>query len=157
MKIKPRNLSFERAFLALLIGSFLVTKHRKSQQNAIDRIKKDYLLYIEWLKKKQNGETLDNYLKKNGYYKIAIYGMGAVGIRLYEELRNSSVSVVYAIDRKPKYVYSELNVCSLSDEFKNVDAIIVTLQSDFKEIKKQLKQKISVPIISIRDVIFCQK
>lgn len=141
----------------IIVFLICILRFIKKRQNNIKKIKMDCSLYTEWLKKKQNGIAIDQELNRNGYKTIAIYGMGAVGLRLYEELRNSSVEVAYVIDRRPKYIYSELKICSLNDELQQVDAVIISLQANYEEIKAELEQKISVPIISVNDVIFNSK
>ncbi len=138
----------------VLAGSLIAMKYAKDARQSRERIRRDYLLYAEWLKRKQNGESLGAYLRQNGWNRIAIYGMGAVGLRLYEELRGSGTEIPYVIDRRPRYVYSELRVCDLNGELEAVDAVIVSLQSDYEEIKKQLQGKLEAPILSIKDVIF---
>ncbi len=138
----------------VLAGSLIAVKYAKDARQSKERIRRDYLLYAEWLKMKQKGEPPGAYLRQNGWRRVAIYGMGAVGIRLYEELRGSGTEISYVIDRRPRYVYSGLRVCDLNGELEAVDAVIVSLQSDYETIRKQLEEKIQAPIVSVKDVIF---
>ena len=43
-----------------------------------------YRAYDQWLCLRQEGKTLNEYFKCNGYQKIAIYGMKELGERLYD-------------------------------------------------------------------------
>ena len=57
----------------------------------INKFKNYYNMLNKWLYLKQNGTSLDTYFKKNDYNSIAIYGMGEMGNRLYDELKQSSI------------------------------------------------------------------
>ena len=65
----------------VLAGSLIAVKYAKDARQSKERIRRDYLLYAEWLKMKQKGESPGAYLRQNGWRRVAIYGMGAVGIR----------------------------------------------------------------------------
>jgi ketol-acid reductoisomerase len=100
------------------------------------------------------GKKLEGYFTDKGYQTIAIYGMGELGNRLYEELKDSNVKIKYAIDKNSDSTYSELDVISIEDEMEAVDAVVVTAFFAFDEIKEELEQSIEYPIISIEDVIY---
>ena len=113
-----------------------------------------YLLMNQWVRLKQEGKDLSTYFKKNGYEKIAIYGMSYAGKTLIEELKNTNIKVLYGIDNNAKYLSSKIKIITMEEELKNVDAIVITAISFFDEIKKELSSKISCPIISLEDIIF---
>ena len=46
-----------------------------------------FLMMNQWVKVKQEGKNLSCYFEKNGYKKIAIYGMSYAGETLLEELK----------------------------------------------------------------------
>ena len=109
----------------------------------------------QWLLLKQEGKSLEKYFAENGYKTIAIYGMGEMGNRLYDELKNSSVvEIKYAIDKNAAGTYSELEVFDPDDEMTEVDAVIVTAIFAFDEIEDELSEKIQCPIISLEDVVY---
>lgn len=54
----------------------------------------------KWLQLKLKEVSLADYLQAMNIYKIAIYGMGQMGLNLYEELKNTDVSVECFIDRQ---------------------------------------------------------
>lgn len=120
----------------------------------IDKFRDYYNLLNQWLILKQEGKSLEEYFVNNGYKSIAIYGMGEMGNRLYDELKGTDIEVKYAIDREAVSVYSELEVLELEDDLKEVDAIIVTAIFAFEEIEEDLMTKIDYPIISLDDVVF---
>lgn len=113
-----------------------------------------FLMMNQWVKVKQEGKNLASYFEKNGYKKIAIYGMSYAGETLIDELKNSDISVAYGIDQKANSIYSDVNVVSLDDDLEMVDAVVVTAITFLYEIEKKLSIKIDCPIISLEDILY---
>lgn len=113
-----------------------------------------FLLMNEWMKTKQKGKSIADYFKKNGYKMIAIYGMSYVGERLLDELKDSGIEVKYAIDKNADSLYSQIDIHSLEDELADVDAVIVTPVTFFKEIEEKLSKKMDCPILSIENILY---
>ncbi len=124
------------------------------KKEKIDKFKSYYNVLNQWLILKQEGKSLENYFLNNGYKTLAIYGMGEMGNRLYEELKNTSVQIIYTIDKNAACTYSELDVIEPEEDFSPVDAIVVTAIFDFVEIEKKLEKKTDFPIISLEDVVY---
>lgn len=120
----------------------------------VNKFKCYYNILNQWIVLNHEGKKISEYFKKNNYKKIAIYGMGEIGNRLFEELKDSPVEVQYAIDKNAGSAYAELEVFSLEDELMEVDAIVVTTTFVFEETKRKLEDIISCPIISLEDVVF---
>lgn len=108
----------------------------------------------QWVKVKQEGRNLSEYFRQCGYKKIAIYGMGYIGETLLNELKGTETEVLYGIDRNASSTYANIDVVSLSDEFKPVDAIVVTVIDSFEMVSERVQEKINCPILSIIDVVF---
>lgn len=151
------------AFVSALLGAVAgvagnnVLSQKKIDQKAekVDKFKSYYNMLNQWLLLKQEGKSLERYFTENGYKTIAIYGMGEMGNRLYDELKNSTVvEIKYAIDKNAASTYSELNVIDVDDEMDEVDAVIVSAIFAFDEIEEELSEKISCPIISLEDVVY---
>ncbi len=107
----------------------------------------------KWVRVKQEGKNLSSYFEKEGYKKIAIYGMSYVGETLLEELKDTDIQVAYGIDQRAEDIYADLEVFSVDDDFDEVDAIVVTAITFFAEIEEKLADKVSCPVISLEDVI----
>lgn len=122
-----------------------------------DKKKEKFQNYFEimhnWMLKKEKGQTILEFFEDEDFQTIAIYGIGKMGKHLYEELKNSSVVVKYVIDRNTDISFDKLDIYSTDDELPVVDAIIVTATFDYKEIVKELENKVNYPIISLEDVI----
>ena len=110
-------------------------------------------LFNQWLEKKQNGRRIEEYFQKNHFYVIAIYGMSYLGQRLNDELKNSSVTVKYVIDKNAKDTATDVRIITPQDIMEPVDVIIVSATYYFDEIKKLLNGKIKCKIVSLEDVI----
>ena len=127
---------------------------RTKQKARIDKFYGYFHLVNQWLLIKNEGKSLTKYFEDNGYKKIAVYGMGELGNRLLEELKDSDIEIAYAIDRKAEKIYSDLKVVAVEEELAPVDAIIVTPIFMYDEIEELLMDKVNYPIISLEDVVF---
>ena len=108
----------------------------------------------QWLCIKQEGKSLDEYFKENNYKTVAIYGMGEMGNRLYDELKNTDIEVKYAIDKNASSTYSELDVKEIDDELPEVDVVVVTATFAFDDIVEDIQDKFVCPIVSLEDVVY---
>lgn len=131
----------------------MVKKTIKQKDEKIYKFKGYYSLLNQWLSIKQSGRGLEEYFIANGYKTIAIYGMGELGLRLYEELKNSKeVEIKYAVDQGAA-LCEELEILGLDDSLPEVDVIVVTATFVFEEIAKMLREKTEGEIISLDDII----
>ena len=108
-----------------------------------------------WLQVKNRGGSLAPYFADNAFRSIAIYGMGAIGRRLFEELGAQGVEVAYAIDRNAPHIrVGGLEVKAPSDRLPAVDAVVVTPIA-FSEIEKMLYEKMGeeTNVVSIEDIV----
>lgn len=113
-----------------------------------------FLMMNQWVQVKQEGKNIADYLEKNGYKTIAIYGMSYAGERLLDELKGSNVTVKYGIDKKADGIYSDVDVVSPGDVTDDVDAVIVTSIYFMDEIEEALSAKMSCPILSLEDILY---
>lgn len=146
------------AIVGAVVGAGAVTKaiggaEGKTQEMS-DKHLALFLMMNQWVKVKQEGKNLASYFEKNGYKKIAIYGMSYAGETLLEELKDSEINVVYGIDRNAGEIYADVDVVSVDEELEEVDAIVVTAVTFFDEIEEQLNAKVNCPILSLEDILF---
>lgn len=113
-----------------------------------------YLMMNQWVKVKQENKSIAEYLEKNGYQQIAIYGMNYVGETLMSELANTNIQVKYAIDKNADNIYADVDILLPEDDFDNVDAVIVTPITFFDEIEEMLSEKMDCPILSMEDILY---
>ena len=150
------------AVLSTLIGAaagaagsgYFGSKQVEQKAEKIDKFKGYYNMLNQWLILKQEGKSLADFFKSNGYMSIAIYGMGEMGNRLYSELKDTEIEVKYAVDKNASSTYSELDVIDMEDDFEKVDVMVVTATFAYDEIEKELEAKVDFPIISLEDVVY---
>lgn len=96
-----------------------------------DKYRKYMGLLNHWLYLRLNNIMLSSYFMERGYKKIAIYGMGVLGGRLYQELQNSNVEVEFVIDRNATMVHSEVEVVKPEDfpTDRDIDLIVITVNA----------------------------
>lgn len=109
----------------------------------------------KWLQIKIKGYSLETYFEENEIKHIAIYGMGAIGRRLYEEILQGQIKVCYGIDRNADNIIIDgLEMKTLEDKLPDVEAVVVT-PVDFYQIEQDIYRKMggNVNIIFIEDVV----
>ena len=111
-------------------------------------------LFNQWLVTKQEKKSIAEYLKNKGFNKIAIYGMGYVGERLFDELKDSDVKVEYAIDKNADGINMEIDVFTPEEELPDVDLIIVTAIYFYAEIERTLKELTDNRVSSLEDILY---
>ncbi len=135
--------------------SYLKDKQIQQKGEKVDKFKGYYNMLNQWLILKQQGKSLEKYFDDNQYKTIAIYGMGEMGNRLYDELKDSGVTVKYAVDKNAATTYSELDVVDPEEAtFDQVDCIVVTATFAFDEIEETLSEKVDFPVVSLEDVVY---
>lgn len=132
--------------------------NNSNSNNQVLRHKLYYELTNNWLKNKNQGKNVSTYFKNNKIDSIAIYGMGELGMRLYEEVLETDIKVKYFIDKNIKEISSILDISVVGIEkiksMEKVDAIIVTPIYHFTIIKNELINIQShMEILSLEDVI----
>lgn len=157
--MKKRTLTIVSA-IAGMVGGFLghkyLTKSKCKCNNISDteKFRAYYNMLNQWLYLKGKGRTLETYFIENGYKSIAIYGMGEMGTRLYEELKGSCVEIEYAVDKAAVSEDLEISVVDAQEELDDADAIVVTPIFAFDEIEQELCKKVSCPIISLEEIVY---
>lgn len=102
---------------------------------------------------KQKGKNLSSYFEENGYKKIAIYGMGYIGNILVQELKDTDIQVAYGIDQKSGSLQGNVKIITMTAPMDTVDLIVITAIIFADSIKRELKQKVDYPSISLEDIL----
>ena len=109
----------------------------------------------KWMQIKNRNMGLESFFRDNKMQTAAIYGIGALGKRLIEQLKLDGVTVSYGIDKRKSEINIEgIQVYSPEDALPAVDVIIVT-PIFFYEIEEMLQSKLGTwqNIVSIEEVI----
>ena len=155
--MKKGLISAVSAIAGVVAGAVAVEKMERKEtnkeRNLSDKHLALFLMMNQWVKVKQEGKKLSEYFEKNGYKRIAVYGMSYAGETLVNELRDTGVEIVYGIDNNVSSVYAEMDIVSADDSLDEVDAVVVTAITFFYEIEKKLSQKLDCPIISLENIL----
>lgn len=116
--------------------------------------KSAFELLNQWLMNVEQGIKPEQYFTDRNYKRVAIYGMGELGVHLYHALSDSPVKVSYVIDRKGTCMVPEVTVKRPEDELEMVDVIVVTVLGQTEKLISNLKEKVKAEVVSIETVIW---
>lgn len=157
-KMQKGIISVLSALIGAVIGAGaagkVISEEKDKAKSMSDKHLALFLMMNQWVKVKQDGKNLSEYFEKNGYQRIAVYGMSYAGETFVDELKNTKTEVAYGIDKNADCIYSEVNIVSMKDELDPVDAVVVTAISFFDEIEEKLSGKIDCPILSLEDILY---
>ncbi len=142
----------EKDLLEKIYETEAETKLRVKEENMQIERRHDKLL-DNWMYLRDLNIDFSSYLKKYGYYTIAIYGTGRLGTHLFYELKNREIKVSYGIDKKFDAVSYPVKVYSPEDQLPEVDAIIITIIDQYAEISKQLCKKVDCSMLPLEEII----
>ena len=113
-------------------------------------------LSFQLLKAKTFGFSLKEYLERNGFYDIAIYGFSDVGMYIFSECIVNEIKVKFVIDKRNEVACVEkmfgIKHIKIDDELPKVDAIIITAYGA-EDIAHMLSKKTTAKLIDIFTVI----
>lgn len=146
--------SLAGAAVAAAMVDRVLSKTALEQKRKSDKHLTLFLMMNQWVKVKQEGKNVADYLKELGYKQVAVYGMSYAGETLCDELKDSGVEIAYGIDRDAENIYAEMQVVKPDDELRAVDAVLVTSVFFFDEIEEKLREKLDCPILSLEDILY---
>lgn len=156
--MKKGIISVLSALAGIAVGAAAVGKTASAKSEKIQALSEKhlalFLMMNQWVKAKQEGKNLASYFDKNGYRKIAIYGMSYAGETLLGELKGTGVQVAYAIDRNASAIYADIDVLPLDSDLGDVDAVVVTAITFFDELKEKLGKRLNCPVVSLENIVF---
>lgn len=138
---------------AFTIGKVIANTSNEWKRNA-DKFMTHMMLFNQWLIVKQSGKNIRDYFEKNNYKKIVIYGMSYAGERLIDELENSGIEVVAAVDKNAKALFAKVPVLLPEQDIPQADCMVVTPVYFMNEIVKNMSERVACPIISLEDILY---
>lgn len=133
-------------------------------QNTVQNTLERYLIWLEkyqalsvlcdrWLGLKEKRQRISSYLMGKGIRTVAIYGVTDAGRRLYEELKEDGIEVVYYIDRNAPFLTEEIPVYPLKQGLPAAELVVISLVQYEKEIARDLQSVGMQRIVTIFDLI----
>ena len=112
-----------------------------------------YRLLEKWMTLRERGGGTKQYFMSQGVKKIIIYGLGKMANHLLEDLKESDIDIVCAIDRNAINKYVGFPVITAEEKIPDADCIIITPVHETEAIKKTLAGRTLLPMISLCEVL----
>ncbi len=155
MKVFKIAVSYVAGFLVgFFVAYKLVSKSINEWKRMSDKHFAILRLFNQWMIVRKEGGSIAEYLREKGYSRVIIYGMSYAGQRLLDDLAESKIEVITAIDRNAGTIEVPISILLPQDEFPDADCIIVTAIYSFSEIKEMLSHKVNCPILSLEDILY---
>lgn len=119
----------------------------------IEKQNKIIELYERWIKSLSMGDKICEFIQKNMFKKIAVYGMGSLGRSLCSELVRYGIEIVYIIDKNKNISFNEYPSYTLQDKLPDADLIIITPITYYDEIVDELERKVDCALLSLEDIV----
>ncbi len=125
----------------------------------IKRLQKKFELLYKWMQMKQQGRSFLGLLDDRNISSVAIYGMGEIGILLYNELKLRPGFVHYIVDKNAAKEQSkalEVPVYAIDDSrILPVDAVIITPVLVTDEIKELIAHYMGTQkVLDIGEILY---
>lgn len=142
------------AMVGVAIAGRISARAIREKQTYVDKHLAMFMTMNQWVKIKQEGKCIADYLKKKDINTIAIYGMSYMGQSLLAELSNSNIKVLYGIDKNAKDIYCDVDIYTVDMQLPQVDGVVVTSIYYYAEIEKRLRAKVEGPIFSLEEIVY---
>lgn len=126
-----------------------------SSDSLVQMVNKNGLLFItaiKWIVCLQKKYDITQYLIKNKYKTVAIYGYSFLGERLEYELINKDIEIRYIVDQNNGCISETTEIRDPKDISDDIDVMIITPVFYFQSIKRNIQDMLSCPIISLVDL-----
>lgn len=121
-------------------------------KSTIARYESYWRIMDKWLSLKEDKKSIADLLENRNIHSIIIYGMGMLGRHMVNDLKESRITIICAIDRQQLNNEFSFPIFGINEIIPKADAVIVTPSYDFKNIKKLLEEKGLNNIISIESL-----
>lgn len=129
--------------------------YEENLQKYGDKFYEYFQLLNRWMIARNEKKQIADFFHEEHISKIAVYGMGELANRLFEELEGSDIQILYGIDRDICCTNSRIaDVYYPDDVLPEVDAIVITPFLSADGIKKDLIKKCSCKLLSLDNIIY---
>ncbi len=120
-----------------------------ARMRLLDKYKRMFYVYDRWLRLKCKGADLFAGLKEDGIRSVAVYGVSDTGRRIWEKMTEEGFFVQYYIDMNAEYLKEYIPVYSPQEALPRVDAVVIALVEQEKQIKEMLREKGMDRVLSV--------
>lgn len=129
-----------------------IQKGTEVRLKELDRLKTMAEIYDTWLAVCEGTSPVVLVLKHMGCRTVAIYGMGKMGLRLYQEI-GAEIEVKCFIDRNAAYLRADIPIYTLEDDIPQVDLVIIALADRENKILADVSSRLRVPVKGIENIL----
>lgn len=142
----------KKELLRQLEEKYVSLQANKSEAHIVDTSNASKIEEM-WNQLGNPGISISSFFSKNGVSKVAIYGMGHFGCRLFDELETGGITIPYVMDQKPGKLAEVAKVKTEKDILDDADIIVVTVSGNETEIIESLREMTSVKVIGITEIL----
>lgn len=163
MKIFFVIVIFTGILIIICVGEYvrIARLHKDKIKNEITIMYKDkqllnrqYLYDVSYLWMRVFEKQLDikDFFVRNNIKRVAIYGMGRLGLLLEKIINSDEVKVDYGIDRNCEKIKCNIPILSPDDKLPEVQCVIVMV-SDYEEVKDTIGFGNECRLLKIKDIL----
>lgn len=112
-----------------------------------------YRLLEKWMVLHERGGSTKQYFISHGVKNIIIYGLGKMAHHLLEDIKESGINTVCAIDMRAVNKYEDFPVITAEEAIPDADCIVITPVHEAGYIKQQLEKRTTLPAISLSEIL----
>lgn len=132
---------------------YWVNADKEKEIKDLEKFANYYFLMHFWMKNIEDGKCLDTFFDNRGYKRIAVYGMGFLGMHLIEQL-SDRIKLIYTVDQGiVRYNGESFPISEFKDAASLADVIVVTPVTDYEYIKKMIMDNFDIDIVSLEEVV----
>lgn len=122
-------------------------------EKLVERYQCYWRVLHQWMLLKENGVSIGEYLYQKRIRKVAVYGMGMLGLHLVKELEGGPVKILCGIDRAAEALHQVFPIVMPGEPIGEVDAVIITPVYAFDEIYTTLREQYRGKILSLMELV----
>lgn len=112
-----------------------------------------YRLLEKWMVLHEKGDSVKHYFMWHDIKNIIIYGLGKMANHLLEDIKESDINVVCAIDIGAINKYSHFPVITPDEDIPDADCIVVTPVHEMETISNNIGKMTLIPLISLSSIL----
>ena len=117
------------------------------------RFREYFGLMNRWMYLRNSGIRFSDHSYIKQEYKYAVYGLGNIGKRLIEQMRQEDLNIVYYIDKHADIMFADISIYSNKEKLPEADVMIVSQICDYEEIYNDERTMFSGKIISLQQIV----
>lgn len=151
--MQKKMLTIAAAFMCLgYTWGSRIQKRKKYLQKS--DMQKRLTIYKMWLEKVHKGESVADFISQKNYKRVAVYGLGKLGVSLINELKGRGINIAYIIDQRAEEIfYKDIDVYPFSDRLPHVDVVVITTVNDENVLKEKIMSHMKCDVYLLEELV----